>query len=87
MAPTLVRFWKAEIICYTRVAFVSLTLPHGAYLRHYDSNNNNWHMRRCQQHGGACTYRPEVESSVRLRGARISYMYLSVCDTPVGSSS
>ena len=28
LAPTLVRLWKAETISYTRVAFVSLALPH-----------------------------------------------------------
>ena len=32
LALTLVRFWKAETISYIRVAFVSLALPHGAYL-------------------------------------------------------
>ena len=32
LAPTLVRLWKAETISYIRVAFVSLTLSHGAYL-------------------------------------------------------
>ena len=32
LSPTFVRFWKAETISYIRAAFVSLTLPHGAYL-------------------------------------------------------
>ena len=32
LAPTLVLSFKAETISYIRVSFVSLTLPHGAYL-------------------------------------------------------
>ena len=32
LAPTLLRYWKAETISYIHVASVSLTPPHGAYL-------------------------------------------------------